>query len=134
MAGEEWTGGCMCGAVRFRAQGSPIRVEICHCRTCRKATGSAFAVFVLFAGDQVVIESGETIRFVSSETVIRHSCGGCGSPVFDTFTHSDNIDFHLGALDQAERLVPQREVWTARRLPWVSRAPGTTCHRFGNPD
>jgi hypothetical protein len=47
----EWTGGCLCGAMRFRAQGEPLDVASCHCVNCRKMSGAAFATFVVFAPD-----------------------------------------------------------------------------------
>ena len=31
------TGGCQCGAVRFRIEGALGRASICHCRMCQKA-------------------------------------------------------------------------------------------------
>jgi hypothetical protein len=37
------SGGCLCGAVRYRVKAAP-RVHYCHCDMCRRATGSAFAV------------------------------------------------------------------------------------------
>jgi hypothetical protein len=39
-------GGCLCGAVRFRAETSPIWIARCHCQSCRKHTGAPVSVFV----------------------------------------------------------------------------------------
>ncbi len=39
-------GGCLCGTVRYSANGDPAFVGICHCTDCQKFTGSAFHVVV----------------------------------------------------------------------------------------
>ncbi len=40
------TGGCQCGAVRFRIKGALGRPSICHCRMCQKQFGSFFGALV----------------------------------------------------------------------------------------
>jgi len=130
MAEEMWTGGCMCGAVRYRAFGPPIRIEICHCRTCRRNTGSAFGIFVLFAEEKAEVEGEENLTaYGSSPLNTRHSCRRCGTPLFNRFL--GHIDFHLGSLDEAERLRPETEIWIARRLPWLPPFSDTRCHLHG---
>ena len=38
-----YTGGCQCGAIRFRVEGALHHASICHCRMCQKAFGSFYA-------------------------------------------------------------------------------------------
>ncbi len=37
-----FTGGCLCGQVRYEALGDPIYAGHCYCADCRKASGSGF--------------------------------------------------------------------------------------------
>jgi hypothetical protein len=41
-------GGCLCGAVRYRAHGQPTNSMICHCQTCRKAAGAPVVAWLTF--------------------------------------------------------------------------------------
>ena len=40
------TGGCQCGAVRYRADAVLDSSHICHCRMCQKAVGNFFAALI----------------------------------------------------------------------------------------
>ena len=37
---RELTGGCFCGAVRYRVAGEPIDAGYCHCRMCQRSVGA----------------------------------------------------------------------------------------------
>ena len=45
---ETHEGGCLCGAVRYRAQGQPNNVTNCHYRDCQQAVGAAFVTWAEF--------------------------------------------------------------------------------------
>jgi hypothetical protein len=38
-----FTGGCLCGAIRYECSADPVFAGNCHCRDCQKASGSPFA-------------------------------------------------------------------------------------------
>lgn len=105
------TGGCLCGNVRFEAVGEPDRVGLCHCLDCRKHHGALFHASAIFAQQAVTVE-GETRSYAG-----RHFCPQCGSSVFSRT--DDEVEVHLGALDETDRFVPSYELWTVRRERWL---------------
>jgi hypothetical protein len=52
------TGGCLCGAVRYRYEGAPVSIGLCQCRRCQRQSGSSFLVGVIFPKEAVTIEEG----------------------------------------------------------------------------
>lgn len=79
----ERTGGCVCGAVRFRTTAEPSRITICHCTWCQRRTGTAFGTEVVFNSDEVEITGQSVTRYrhVSDESgrwLDLEFCGRCG--------------------------------------------------------
>jgi hypothetical protein len=114
---ERFTGGCLCGDVRYIASGQPSRVGICHCLDCRKHHGALFYAAAIFPVEAVSID-GETREYLG-----RHFCARCGSSVFAT--GDDEIEVHLGSLDAPDQLQPTYENWTIRRESWLPPFPLT---------
>jgi hypothetical protein len=108
---KRFTGGCLCGSVRLVAIGEPDRVGICHCLDCRKHHGALFFAAAMFPVDAVTV-TGETHHFKE-----RHFCPRCGSSVFAK--SGDEIEVHLGCLDDIDQLTPTYECWTIRRERWL---------------
>lgn len=120
MATEEtrsFTGGCLCGDVRFVASGRPYRVGVCHCLGCRKQHGALFHVAAVFPEDAVTIE-GETRDYEG-----RFFCPRCGSPL--VARTGDEVEVSVGSLDAPGLLTPTYETWAIRREPWLPAFPGT---------
>ena len=112
---DRFTGGCLCGAVRIEASGSPYRVGLCHCLDCRKHHGALFHASAIFPEDAVTV-SGETHDFEG-----RAFCPRCGSTVFGR--SGDEIEINLGSLDAPDQLTPNYELWTIRRESWLPPFP-----------
>ena len=112
----ERTGGCLCGKVRFRATGAPLRVGTCHCLDCRKASGAAFSVYGIWPSDAFEIR-GDVMDYAS-----RSFCPSCGGRV-GWFGDEGEIEIALGSLDDAPSgLTPQYELWIGRREHWLVAA------------
>ncbi len=112
---DRFTGGCLCGDVRFVASGRPYRVGVCHCLDCRKHHGALFFAAAIFPQDAVAIE-GEVSDYRG-----RSFCPRCGSSVFAR--HGDEIEVHLGSLDAPDQMMPTYECWTIRRESWLPAFP-----------
>ena len=110
-------GGCACGAVRFKAEGEPLRTGLCHCMDCRKAHASPFMAFTVFSRDKVEL-SGATGTWLSKPWYERHFCPQCGARVAGIDTRSDEIELPVGAFDHVGEFVPEYENWVIRREPW----------------
>ena len=59
-------GGCLCGAIRFRAAGDPVRTSICYCTQCRRQTGSAMPAFAVFSVEAVDVVRGAPASYAAT--------------------------------------------------------------------
>ena len=116
----EWTGGCSCGAVRYRATADPIRVVSCHCGKCRRASGAAFLTHVHFPIDAFAWTAGTPTRYRSSAEAERGFCARCGSTLtMHESVLDDRVQVSLGSLDRPGDIRPDDHVWTESQLSWL---------------
>jgi hypothetical protein len=112
------TGGCQCGAVRFRVEGEPGRASICHCRMCQKAFAGPFGALVTVKVAHLAWTRGAPSRFESSNVVQRGFCAACGTPL--TFEWSaDKIDLAVFAFDDPSRVEPAVQLAVEGRPAWM---------------
>ena len=122
-----FTGGCQCGAVRFRTKLQPGRTSICHCRMCQKAFGNFFAPLASVVPGTLVWTKREPKRFRSSNHVARGFCEDCGTPL--TYEAPGDVGLAVGAFDDPSAVVPVKQFGTEGRLPYtdlLAELPGAT--------
>jgi len=112
-----YTGGCQCGAVRFRVEGALTSVSICHCRMCQKAFGAFYAPLATAPEDGLEWTRGEPKRYRSSNHVLRGFCAECGTPL--TYEAPDGIALAIGAFDDPASLAPTKQWGIEAKLPYV---------------
>ena len=114
-----YEGGCLCGQVRYKAEGEPYNQTICHCTMCRKASGSASVAWVSFKNSEVSI--GRKVRwFRSSGKAERGFCPTCGGCMFFRPLDVDEIDISTATLDNPElpELHPKDHLHLGTRISW----------------
>ncbi|MEM6693306.1 MAG: GFA family protein [Pseudomonadota bacterium] len=118
MAGFD--GGCACGKVRYRSKGSPFWSMHCHCKSCRRATGSPMASFFGIGRGQVTW-TGTRAFYKSTPGVTRGYCGSCGTPLFYMSTRwPGEVHILAATLDDPSLYRPTAHVHWAERLPWLT--------------
>jgi hypothetical protein len=104
------TGGCLCGNIRFAFESDGSRQFVCHCRMCQRASGSAFAEIVFVEGAAFALSQGAWKSFQSSDTMLRHFCPECGSPVCIERTNTGRIGVLAGSLDDQSAFQPSMHI------------------------
>ena len=135
------TGGCQCGAVRFRVEGDLGEASICHCRMCQKAMGGFFGPFVSVGKATLVWTRGERKRFRSSNKVWRGFCGDCGSPL--TFEYGDagsppigadtSIGLAIGAFDDPSPITLVEQLGSSEQIADFEVLAGLPVHAEDEP-
>jgi len=113
------TGGCQCGAIRFALTAAPVKVSICHCRMCQKASGAPFASFADIEKRDFSWTRGKPAAFKSSTIAERDFCRDCGTPLSFRRIDGERIEIMTGAFDRPDRVIPTRQYGTESRLGWV---------------
>lgn len=122
------TGGCLCGAVRYEAQGKPLFAVHCHCRDCQRASGTGH-VPVMGMPKSLFKVIGKTASYAAKGTSglksIRHFCPTCGSLLFGTpEAASDAVSIYVGTLDDPSVFRPKAILFRRDRPSWDEIAGG----------
>jgi hypothetical protein len=128
MIAKTHTGGCLCGALRYEAEGEPRGAGYCCCADCRRASGSGFIPFMGFPSSAVRF-SGQARQFRSNSfrgtTAVRNSCPVCSSLVFGgEVGQSDSHTIYAGSLDDPTLFHPRIAIFVRDRPAWVELPPG----------
>ncbi|WP_436312700.1 GFA family protein [Variovorax sp. LjRoot84] len=114
------TGGCCCGAVRFRCGGTPRSVVQCHCGQCRRLSGAAFTTWVSFAKEALSLSGQASLSvFQATENVTRHFCKVCGSHVYTSDARFSNVvGVPAGAIEGELPAKPSAHYFVSHKAAW----------------
>ncbi len=118
------TGRCLCGAVTFTVELKAAHFDACHCGMCRRWSGGpAFAVEAKAA--PAIDGADKLASYSSSDWGVREFCSTCGSNLFWRSPQFGIASVYLGALDNADDLTFETQIFVDHKLPGYSFAEQT---------
>ena len=118
-----FSGGCICGAIRYECSMAPLAMLNCHCRDCQQSSGAPFASGVVVTVKSLKVTGAPqtySVRASSGALTTRSFCSNCGSPLFTTGeAMPDFTSIRFSTFDDASGFVPALDIWTASAAPWV---------------
>ena len=137
---KSYTGGCYCGAVRYRIDGPIRNIVGCHCSQCRKTTGHWLASANAWRDQFSLTEDRGLKWYRASDFAGRGFCGECGSTLFWRADEGDTISITGGTLDDASGLRVQGHIFVDDKGTYYELDPslpliaGTDVDEFPMPE
>ncbi len=116
-----YKGSCLCGNITYSITEELGEFGFCHCKSCRKASGSAHAANIGVEEQNFHLSDpqGRLTEYQSSPGKIRAFCGRCGSPLYAYLTKSENIvRVRLGSLDTDFDTLPSAHTFVSHKAHW----------------
>lgn len=124
MSNEAVEGGCLCGAIRYRVTGEPVAATLCHCGSCRRASGGTNVAWAVFESDQFEWLWGSPTAYSSSPGLEWLFCSFCGSLVgYRRASRPNHMDITTATLDDPDRYPPSIEIWIEQKIGWEALHP-----------
>ena len=124
MMADRAEGSCLCGAVRYAVSGAASARTLCHCASCRRASGGPSLAWAVFPKDAVAIVKGTLKEYSSSPGIYWGFCADCGSLLaYRRDSRPDHRDVTTATLDEPDAFPPTVEIWTGERIIWETLNP-----------
>ncbi len=117
---SKYSGSCLCGEVHFDVYGEFDHFFLCHCRHCRKDTGSAHAANLFATRAKLTWQSGQSkvkTYELAGTRHVRSFCLNCGSAL-PTMQQEGLLAVPAGALDSPIAMTPDAHLFVASRADW----------------
>ena len=114
-------GSCLCGEVQYQIQQELGPIIYCHCKRCRKSSGSAFVTSteVLRANFNITHGSDFVKKYANPGAVDRFFCSHCGSQLFSERAATPlTMRVRLGTIDDPITEKVQQHIFVGSKAEW----------------
>jgi hypothetical protein len=133
---SKYTGGCLCGEVRYATDAEPIFSANCHCKDCQRSSGGPFTPVMMFP--EAAVSMTGTARYFrltgdSGRAIERGFCPNCGAQLFTKLEAvPGGLGVKAGTLDDAAKFKPTMDIYVSSAQPWGPMNPELP-KRSGSP-
>ena len=130
-----FSGGCLCGAVRYSCSVEPELMYYCHCSDCRKVSGAAFYPGVYVERKSFAVTGNLSSYFLTADsgrTIHRYSCPTCAGQIYsDKGADTAMLSIKAGTLDDVSLFKPTIEIWAQSKVEWANLPSDLDSHKRG---
>lgn len=118
----KYSGQCLCGAITYSINQESVFSGNCHCTSCQKSSGSAYAPAMIFPEKAVTIHGNVTSYSRTADSGGTHQrgfCPTCGSQLFSWFSNMPGmLGVKAGTLQDPSRYIPKLDFHVKSAAPW----------------
>lgn len=116
---RSYEGGCLCGHIRFSAEGPPLKPHTCSCKMCQRHSGAVTLHWVEFPAEKVTWSTTPAV-WRSSDYSSRSFCPKCGSTL-GAIDDKPVVALVLGSFDSNNRkeLAPDYHSYAGKQPKWM---------------
>lgn len=115
-------GGCLCGEVLYEIYGEPQRFYHCHCKRCRKASGTGHASNLMVKTAGITWLAGESnisaFKVPEAERFTNTFCKTCGGRLPRYVAETGFAIIPAGSLDSDPGIAPQARIFWDSKEAW----------------
>jgi hypothetical protein len=119
---KEFSGGCLCGRIRFTVRGMPEQPHLCSCRQCQRWSGAPLVAWVDFPIASLLWNGpeGEPAYFQSSSATKRGFCPHCGGTLCALDQGAASICLTSTSFDDPSPFVPLFQSFPEQEPTWLA--------------
>lgn len=121
----KFSGGCLCGSIRYTILQQPILAYTCNCRFCQKDTGTAYrsALAILNENVELIGKDFSVYTYKSVEhgrELYKNFCPDCGTTIsLKTERFPERQVIMIGTLDDPSQIELSTHMFAEEAFDWV---------------
>ena len=123
-------GCCACGKVEYKITDKPLFTQACHCRDCKKSTGSSFVIHTMVFENDLLVEgevSSTELPTGSGKGYRAYFCVNCGVYLYCKYNVSPGrVAVRTSTLN--DPITPQAHIYVKDKDPWINITNTEICY------